>query len=46
MASGSNTKKSLPLAGTWTDIILKNYGLNQVSEPTLKHDTKEIWETQ
>ncbi|MCI64750.1 hypothetical protein A2U01_0086008, partial [Trifolium medium] len=46
MASGSNTKEALPLAGKWTDIILRNYGPNQVPEPILKHDTKEIWEKQ
>jgi hypothetical protein len=46
MASNSNQQKPLPLAGKWSESILRNYGLNTVPEPLMNTERRKIWETQ
>jgi hypothetical protein len=44
MASSSNVKEALPLAGKWNDGDLKLCGPNQVLSPVVR--LKKTWETQ
>jgi hypothetical protein len=45
MASSSNQKRALPLAGKWSESILKRYGPNNVPEPLMNMDRRKLWET-
>lgn len=46
MASSSGAKKTLPLAGKWTDMTLKHHQPNQVPEPTFNTKQQQIWDKQ
>ncbi|KAK2440660.1 hypothetical protein QL285_012044 [Trifolium repens] len=46
MASSSGRKHKLPLAGGWSESVLKNYAPNTVLEPVMNTERRKIWETQ
>jgi hypothetical protein len=46
MASSSNKKWVLPLAGKWSESILRSYGPNTVPEPLMNLERCKIWESQ
>jgi hypothetical protein len=45
MASISNQKRALPLAGKWSESILRNYEPNRVPEPLMNMERRKLWET-
>jgi hypothetical protein len=46
MTSSSNQKRALPLAGKWSESILRNYGPNSIPEPLMNLERRRIWESQ
>jgi hypothetical protein len=46
MTSSSNQKRALPLAGKWSESILRNYGPNSIPEPLMNLEQRRIWESQ
>jgi hypothetical protein len=46
MASSSGQKHKLPLAGKWSESILRSYNPNTVPEPMMNTERRKIWESQ
>lgn len=46
MASSSVQKRQLPLAGKWSESILRSYNPNTVPEPMMNTERRKIWESQ
>ncbi|KAK2382187.1 hypothetical protein QL285_069735 [Trifolium repens] len=44
MASSSNQKRALPLAGKWSESIFTNYGPDTVPEPLVNLERRKLWE--